>query len=94
MCVNVKTTLSGNSIPVGMDGLLGLVQRGRLTTRCNRQLNVSWVLLAQEPYDLEVRLIVSVAQRSEEMFVPEAERLRNSCFSALAESFTLRLSSI
>ena len=28
MCVNVKTTLSGNSIPAGMDGLFGLVNVG------------------------------------------------------------------
>jgi hypothetical protein len=63
MYVNVKTTLSGNSIPAGMDGLFGLVQRGHLTTRCNRQLNVSRLLLAQEPRDFQVRLIMSVGRR-------------------------------
>ena len=43
-----------------MDGLFGLVQRGHLTTRCNRQLNVSRLLLAQEPRDFQLRLIMSV----------------------------------
>jgi hypothetical protein len=60
--VNVKTTLSGNSIPVGMDGLFGFIKRGRLTTRCNRQLNVSRLLLAQESRDFQLRLIMSVRQ--------------------------------
>ncbi len=37
--------------------------------------------------------IIIVGQRSEEGFVREAERLRASYLSALAESFTLRLNS-
>ena len=42
-------TRSGNSSALDIDGLFGLIHCGRLTTRSNRQLNVSRPLLAQEP---------------------------------------------